>query len=58
MTVFVAMGVERVVCVDLNSGTPLQNRVGELYSQIRFLQIQPYSYYFCKAKGCDCKCLD
>ncbi|KAG5581349.1 hypothetical protein H5410_051976 [Solanum commersonii] len=31
------------------SGTPLQNRV-------RFLQILPYSYYFCK--DCDCRVLD
>lgn len=38
------------------SGTPLQNRVGEIYSLVRFLQIVPYSYYFCK--DCDCRVLD
>ena len=35
------------------SVTPLQNRVSELYSLVRFLQLDPYSYYYCNcAEGC------
>mmetsp|Transcript_38500 Transcript_38500/g.57707 ORF Transcript_38500/g.57707 Transcript_38500/m.57707 type:complete len:734 (-) Transcript_38500:784-2985(-) len=39
------------------SGTPLQNRVGEFYSLIRFLRLDPMAHYFCRAKGCECKSL-
>ncbi|KAL7554732.1 hypothetical protein ACHAWF_018559 [Thalassiosira exigua] len=39
------------------SGTPLQNRVGEFYSLVRFLRLDPMAYYYCRAKGCDCKSL-
>jgi DNA repair protein RAD16 len=38
------------------SGTPVQNRVGELYSVIRFLQLDPFAYYFCRE--CPCKSLN
>lgn len=38
------------------TGTPLQNRVGELYSLIRFMQADPYAYYYCM--HCPCKQLN
>lgn len=29
----------------------------ELYSLVRFSRIDPFAFYFCKAKGCTCKSL-
>lgn len=37
------------------SGTPLQNRVGEFYSLVRFLRLDPMAFYYCRLKDCDCK---
>lgn len=34
------------------SGTPLQNRIGEFFSLVRFLDIQPFSCYMCKQCPC------
>ncbi|KAJ5816925.1 Zinc finger RING-type [Penicillium robsamsonii] len=35
------------------SGTPVQNRIGEFFSLLRFLQVKPFACYFCKQ--CDCE---
>ncbi|KAK3359701.1 SNF2 family N-terminal domain-containing protein [Lasiosphaeria hispida] len=34
------------------SGTPLQNRIGEFFSLVRFLNVRPFASYICK----DCPC--
>lgn len=34
------------------SGTPLQNRIGEFFSLVRFLNIQPFASYLCKHCSC------
>ncbi|KAJ5085593.1 hypothetical protein N7532_010364 [Penicillium argentinense] len=35
------------------SGTPVQNRIGEFFSLLRFLQVRPFASYFCK--NCPCE---
>ncbi|KAG5972105.1 hypothetical protein E4U55_000904 [Claviceps digitariae] len=38
------------------SGTPLQNRIGEFFSLIRFLNVRPFALYLCKQ--CPCSTLE
>ena len=35
------------------SGTPLQNRIGEFFSLVRFLNIKPFALYMCKKCSCE-----
>jgi DNA repair protein RAD16 len=35
------------------SGTPVQNRIGEFFSLLRFLEIRPFADYFCRSCNCE-----
>lgn len=35
------------------SGTPVQNRIGEFFSLLRFLQVRPFADYFCRSCPCE-----
>jgi len=48
-----ALTAERRWCL---SGTPLQNRAGELNALVRFLRVDPFAFYFCS--GCPCKSME
>ncbi|KAK9769049.1 hypothetical protein SCAR479_02293 [Seiridium cardinale] len=48
-----ALNVEYRWCL---TGTPLQNRIGEFFSLIRFLNVSPFASYFCKQ--CPCASLE
>eukprot|EP00930_Biecheleria_cincta_P033330 TRINITY_DN23096_c0_g1_i1.p1 TRINITY_DN23096_c0_g1~~TRINITY_DN23096_c0_g1_i1.p1 ORF type:complete len:1439 (-),score=300.93 TRINITY_DN23096_c0_g1_i1:174-4490(-) len=39
------------------SGTPLQNKVGDFWSIIRFVRFYPWAHYLCSKKGCSCSSL-
>lgn len=44
-------------CPFLSTLKLIQNRVGEFYSLVRFLRLNPMAHYLCRQKDCNCKSL-